>query len=145
MGEEAWWELAFEDLRDAPPGERAALVEDMVRDYRQSVRPPTRPEPEVRALLADMLARLAGGRSPYMVISAPEAEGLTPDDLVLEPAWNDADIERLWDLHDGRNLGTMIVAVYRLDSGQGIYIRDTRWGVLGDGRKTGPQSGEVFE
>lgn len=71
----------------------------------------------------------------YMVISAPEMADLTPDDLVISPARNEAEVDALWDLHDGRNLGTMVVAVYRLDK-DGSYSRDTRWGILGDVRKT---------
>jgi hypothetical protein len=76
-------------------------------------------------------------KPPFMVISAPEMADLTPDDLVISPAQNEAEVDALWDLHDGRNLGTMVVAVYRLDK-DGSYVRDTRWGLLGHAKKTRP-------
>lgn len=77
---------------------------------------------------------------PFLVISAPDGAHLTPDDLVIEAARNDDDIQRIWDVHDGRSYGTMVVGVYRLSrEGNGAlgpdqptYVRDTRFGILGD-------------
>jgi hypothetical protein len=77
-----------------------------------------------------------------MIVSAPETSDLTPDDLVLEPAETEAEVNAAWDWHDGRNAGSMVVGVYRLDAESGVYVRDTRWGILGDTRKTHPASPE---
>lgn len=75
-------------------------------------------------------------KSPYLVIVAPEESGLTPDDLVVVPAWTKKEVEALWDWHDGRNAGTMVVAVY-VDRG-GDFVRDASWGLLGQRNRTGP-------
>jgi len=77
-----------------------------------------------------------------MIISAPETDDLTPDDLVLEPAETEAEVDAAWNWHDGRNYGSMVFGVYRLDKDSGYYVRDTRWGILGDTRKKHPASPE---
>ncbi len=73
----------------------------------------------------------------YLVISAREDDTFTPDDLVIEPAFTEADVEKLWDFHDGRTAGSMVVAVYKFDSAANYYVRDRTYGMFGDGRKTG--------
>jgi hypothetical protein len=70
-----------------------------------------------------------------LVVVAPEESGLTPDDLVIVPAWTKKEVEALWDWHDGRNVGTMVVSVYVDQCGD--YIRDTSWGLLGQRNRTG--------
>lgn len=81
-------------------------------------------------------------RPKFMIVAAPEDADLTPDDLVLEPAETEAAVDALWDWHDGRNDGSMVVGVYKLDEESGVYVRDTRWGILGHARKTHPASPE---
>lgn len=81
-------------------------------------------------------------RPKFMIITALEVSDLTPDDLTIEPAETEAEVNALWDWHDGRNAGSMVVGVYRLDEESGAYFRDTRWGILGDTRKTHPASPE---
>lgn len=74
----------------------------------------------------------------YMVVSAPEDAPLTPDDLVIQPAATKEEVGRLWEFHDGRTAGTMVVAVYKFDPDSADWVRDREWGMLGDVRKTGP-------
>lgn len=81
------------------------------------------------------------GMPRYLVISALEESGLTPDDLLIEPCDKRKEVDLLWDYHDGRTAGSMVVGVYKLrDLGDGRYdyIRDESYGILGDIRKTGP-------
>lgn len=75
---------------------------------------------------------------PFLVIAAPEESPLSPDDLIIEPAWTVEEIEQAWDEHDGRTAGTMVVGVYKFDPAQNMYKRDNSFGMLGDRRKTGP-------
>lgn len=75
---------------------------------------------------------------PFLVVAAPEDSPLTPDDLIIEPAWTPEHIAEAWDQHDGRTAGTMVVGVYKFDPAQNIYKRDNSFGMLGDRRKTGP-------
>lgn len=81
-------------------------------------------------------------RPKFMIVAAPETDDITPDDLVLRPAETEAEVNALWDWHDGRNDGSMVVGVYRLDEESEMYVRDMRWGILGHARKTHPASPE---
>ena len=61
-----------------------------------------------------MSAKRPIGMPLYIVISAPDVGGLTPDDLVLE-AWDKPhEVDAAWDVHDGRSYGTQVVGVYKL-------------------------------
>lgn len=74
---------------------------------------------------------------PFLVIAAPEDDPLTPDDLIIEPAWTKDEIEELWDVHDGRSHGSMVVGVYKLDTDARYYVRDRSWGIMGRPGETG--------
>lgn len=78
----------------------------------------------------------------YLVISAQDDDVLTPDDLVIEPAFTKEDVDKLWDWHDGRTMGSMVVAVYKFDLAGNHYVRDQTYGMFGDVRKTGPADPE---
>lgn len=133
MTERDWWETAREELERAKPEERAAAAERLVADYFALVEGPRRAPADVRKIVADIGRHLEGELPPFVVVSAPDQSGLTPDELLVEPAWNEFEVERLWDIHDGRSLGTMVVAVYRLDRDGPlpVYARDRSWGMLG--------------
>lgn len=79
----------------------------------------------------------AGGIPKYLVIIAPEQTGLTPDMLEPVPADTEKQVDELWDLHDGRNHGTMVVGVYIYQEETSSYVRSGLWGILGDAGKTG--------
>lgn len=78
--------------------------------------------------------------APYLVIHCPEMADLTPDDLTIQPAWSKGQVQELFDIHDGRNYGTMVLAVYKLvkEGPDHMYVRDTEWGMLGDEGKARP-------
>jgi hypothetical protein len=82
---------------------------------------------------------------PFLVVAAPEDHPLTPDDLILQPAWTKEQIEALWDEHDGRSFGSMVVGVYKLEPENEYYVRDTSWGMMGRPGETGRADSEKEE
>lgn len=140
MFEEDWWESALETLLELPQGRLAEALPALAEDYFALVEDPRRTREEVLGLLQDIVRHLEAPLPPYVIVSAPDASPLTPDDLVLEPAWNKFEVERLWGIHDGRSYGTQVVGVYFLtrEGPLPIYKRDRAWGMLGDVNKTGP-------
>lgn len=134
MFEIDWWETALKDLQGG------ADIDAVVESYYQLVQEPSRIQEDVRVLVEGMVKNISADLPLYLVMSAPDIGGLTPDDLGIQPAWTELEIERLFGIHDGRNYGTMIVAVYKLNR-EGplpVYDRDMRWGMLGDVQKTRP-------
>jgi hypothetical protein len=134
MFEIDWLETALKDLQ------AGVHIDDVVESYYQLVQEPSRTQEDVRVLVEGIQKNISADLPPYLVMSAPDIGGLTPDDLGIQPAWTDLEIERLFGMHDGRSYGTMIVAVYKLNR-EGplpVYDRDMRWGMLGDERKTRP-------
>lgn len=101
-----------------------------------SVFPGLRTKKEIREIINGLIHKLQGFPPPWLVIAGPDGEMYTPDDIWIEPAYNDIEVQKAWDLHDGRNLGTMVVAVYRWDPEAMNWTRDTKYGMLGDVRKT---------
>lgn len=79
----------------------------------------------------------------YLVISAREDDTFTPDDLVIEPAFTVEDVNKLWDFHDGRTMGSMVIGVYKFDPAGNHYVRDEAFGIFGSVRKTGPADPET--
>lgn len=75
---------------------------------------------------------------PFLVIAAPDDHPLTPDDLIIEPAYTPEDIVEIWDEHDGRTAGSMVVGVYKFDPADNIYRRDNSHGMMGRMTSTGP-------
>jgi len=134
MFEIDWWETALQDLQSG------VHIDDVVESYHQLVSEPRHSPDEVRVIVEGIQKNISADLPPYLVMYAPEMGGLTPDDLGTQPAWTEIEIERLFGIHDGRNYGTMIVAVYKLNR-EGplpVYDRDIRWGMLGDVQKTRP-------
>lgn len=80
----------------------------------------------------------------YLVIVAPEMDDLTPDDLTIVPVEKKKEVETLWDEHDGRSDGNMILAVYELDPDVEYphYKRSLEFGILGVEGKTRPADSE---
>ncbi len=139
MHESDWYQEALEAFREATPSAWPELVEEYFVKYGTEVSDRRAPA-EVRRILELLAARVEreSMAAPFMVISAPDGGELTPDDLVLNTAWNALEVDALWDLHDGRNLGTMVVGVYRWDPEARVYVRDTDWGILGNAGKRRP-------
>ena len=79
---------------------------------------------------------------PFLVIAAPEESPLTPDDLIIEPAWTPEEREKASDHDDGRTVGSLVVGVYKLDPAQDYYTPDNSDGILGDVSKTGRAESE---
>ena len=143
MLESDWYEEALEAFREARPTQWPKLADTFFVMYGVQVQDRRRSAQDIRGILETIAARVERESMPvpFMVISAPDGGELTPDDLVINPAWNELEIDALWDMHDGRNLGTMIVGVYRWDQRARVYARDMNWGILGhpgDRRPAGP-------
>ena len=138
MYEHDWYEETEAALRRAPPAQRGRAAQEAGQVYYTQVEGARRPPYELKPILESLIAKIEneGRLPPYMVTVAPDQDDLTPDDLSHWPAWNRLEVGRLWDLHDGRNLGTMVVAVYKLNTkGEPFYERDVTWGMLGNVRK----------
>jgi len=139
MYEHDWYQEAEAELRKAPHAQRVRVADEAGRAYFTQVEGARRPPWEVKEILVSLIAKISneGGMAPYMVAVSPDQDDLTPDDLSMWPAWNRLEVGLLWDLHDGRNLGTMVVAVYRLNAKDApFYERDLTWGMLGDARRS---------
>ena len=139
MYEHDWYEEVEASLRRMPRERRVAAAQEAGQVYFTQVEGVRRPPWEIKEILQSLLTKIEdGGRlAPFMVVVAPDQGDLTPDDLSHWPAWNRLEVGRLWDLHDGRNLGTMVVAVYKLNAkDEPFYERDITWGMLGNVRKT---------
>jgi hypothetical protein len=127
-----WWELAIAALRS-----RSMDADRLVEMYRADGVQPERPPTEVFGYVRDIESRLRGELAPYIVMAAGDWMIRTPDDVWMEPAWNDLEVEMLWNRHDGRSYGTMVVAVYKWDGEAGAYGRDLSRGLMGKPGKTG--------
>lgn len=138
MYEHDWYQEAEEAMRKVDRSEWPGIVNRFGQLYFTQIEGERRSKPEVLEILQSLANKIRGEQElpPYMVTVAPDGGDLTPDDLSHWPAWNYLEIQLLWDLHDGRNLGTMIVGVYKLAADGLYYVRDTVWGIMGDIRKT---------
>ena len=147
MYEHDWYEEALEAFRKAKPMEWPDLIEKQFFKYGVEVQN-RRPPQEVRKALELLVARVEreSMAAPFMLISAIDGGELTPDDLVLNPAWSPLEVDVLWDvLDDGRAFGTMMIGVYRWDPGASAYVRDTNWGIMGNSTKRRPASPDDLE
>lgn len=131
--ESDWYDGIEELMREVPPSAWEQVVSEVMSNEPWSY---SRSKEEMREILRGLVQKLNGFPPPWLVIAGPDGEIDTPDDLWIEPAYNEIEIEKAWDLHDGRNLGTMVVAVYRWDPDSMSWRRDTKYGILGDTRKT---------
>ena len=137
MFEIEWWETALEELMELTPRGRGEAAARLAEDYFSMVEDPRQSREEIQGLLADIIRHMEAPLPPFVVVSAPDQSPLTPDDLVIEPAWNKFEVERLWGIHDGRSYGTQVVGVYALNR-EGplpVYKRDQEWGILGHANK----------
>jgi len=138
MTEWEWYEKTEEFLHKSPRGDWNKLVHQAVEAYQQYMIEPSVTEAQLREALHGLLRKLQGYPPTWLVISAPDGELRTPEDLVIEPAWNVVEVAHLWDIHDGRNHGTMVVGVYLWSYEAQSWQRDRNWGVMGNARATGP-------
>lgn len=137
MWEHDWYQETEADLRKAPPAQRGSVANNAGQIYFTEIEGARRPPWEVKEILQSLLVKIEneGRLPPYQVVVAPDGDDLTPDDLSMWPAWNRLEVQLLWDLHDGRNLGTMVVAVYKLNTkDEPFFERDLTWGMLGNVR-----------
>jgi hypothetical protein len=68
----------------------------------------------------------------YLVTVTRESAGLTPEDMTIELADSEKELDALIDLHDGRNLGTIAVAIYTLDPTGKRYVCHRSFGIPGE-------------
>lgn len=135
MTEREWYERTEELLHRHTANHWDTIVDKAVEAFQSLFPDSDRTEKQVREILDGLLRKLQGFPPPWLVIAGPDGEILTPDDMAIHPAHNEMEIEQLWDLHDGRSLGTLVVAVYRWSAENGQWIRDLDWGMMGDPRK----------
>ena len=72
-------------------------------------------------------------RLPTFLVTIVPSRGFTSQDLTIEPARSEKEVDALIDLHDGRNLGTIVVAVYKLDSSGKRYACVRDFGIPDEG------------
>ncbi len=134
MLDSEWYEKTEDFLLAASLEQWPEVIAKAILAYQKLGVEPARTSSQVAALLDTLRDRILGKRMipMYSVAVANDGPVDTPDDMVLEPAYNEIEVQRLWDLHDGRNDGMMVVAVYRWDNERGVWLRDTSWGLLGD-------------
>lgn len=135
MTEADWYDRVEEFLHEVTAAHWDEVVSQAVVSH-LTLFPRTRSEAEVQEILNGLMRKLQGFPPPWLVIVGPDGEVDTPDDIWIEPAYNVLEIQKAWDLHDGRNLGTMVVAVYRWNPDSKSWHRDTTYGIIGDARKT---------
>ena len=135
MTEIEWYDRTEEFLREAPSAVWEDIASKAVEVHGQLF-PGERSADEVKDILTGLIQKLTGFPPPWLVIVGPDGEIDTPHDIWIEPAYNPVEIQKAWDLHDGRNLGTMVVGVYRWEPEPLSWRRDTTYGMLGDARKT---------
>lgn len=129
-----WYDKIEQLLHEVPSGAWEFVVAEAVKKYPSEIF--SRGKAEVEEALRGLVQKLSGFPPPWLVIAGPDGEIDTPDDIWIEPAYNAIEIQKAWDAHDGRNMGTMVVAVYRWDPESMSWRRDTTYGMLGDARKT---------
>jgi hypothetical protein len=138
MQEWDWYEKTEELLHKSIRGDWNKLVFRAIEVYQHYKINPEMTEEQITEALHGLLRKLQGFPPTWLIISAPDGEIRTPEDLSIEPAWNVFEIQHLWDIHDGRNMGTMVVGVYVWNFESQSWSRDRNWGVMGDERATGP-------
>lgn len=132
--ESDWYDGIEELMREVPPSAWNQVVSEVFESKHPW--PYSHSRAEMKDILQGLIQKLSGFPPPWLVIVGPDGEIDTPDDIWIEPAYNKIEIEKAWDLHDGRNLGTMVVAIYRWDPESLSWRRDTSHGMLGNPNKT---------
>jgi hypothetical protein len=131
--ESDWYDGIEELMREVPTSAWEQVVAEVMNNDPWSY---SRSKAEMKEILRGLIQKLSGFPPPWLLIGGPDGEIDTPDDIWIEPAYNAIEIQKAWDLHDGRNLGTMVVAVYRWDPDSMSWRRDTNYGMLGNPSKT---------
>jgi hypothetical protein len=135
MTEHDFYDRVEELLHEVTASHWDQVVSSSIDSYLKMF-PRSRSEKEIKEILNGLIRKLEGFPPPWLLIIGPDGEIDTPDDIWIEPAYNEIEIEKAWNLHDGRNLGTMVVGVYRWSPDSMSWHRDTTYGILGDTRKT---------
>lgn len=115
MFEVEWWETALEDLARTPPSERSKRARKLADDYFSIVETEKKSRREVLSLLEDIIRHLESPLPPFMIVSAPAADKIEAGELILEPAWNQFEADRLREMHDYRSRGSMVLGIYKLN------------------------------
>jgi len=142
MTEWDWYEKIEELLHKGQRGDWNKIINRAIEVYQHYKINPDLTEPTIREALHGLLRKLQGYPPTWLIISGPDGELRTPEDFSIEPAWNIFEVEHLWDIHDGRNHGTMVVGVYLWSYEHQSWSRDRNWGVMGDMRATGAADDE---
>jgi len=132
-----WYTKTEELLHELPRGEWNRAVNRAVEAHRQHNLDDDKTDEQVAEVLHGLLRKLQGYPPTWLAIAGPDGEIETPDDIWIEPAWNVVEVQHLWDEHDGRNYGTLIVAVYLWSMEKRAWTRDLKWGVMGHEGKIG--------
>ena len=138
MREWDWYEKTEELLHQSQRGDWNKLIHQAIEVFRHYKVNEDVSDEQLLEALHGLLRKLEGFPPTWLAIAGPDGEIRTPDDLWIEPAWNVLEVQRLWDIHDGRNHGTMILGVYLWSLQQGAWIRDKNWGVMGHESHRGP-------
>lgn len=138
MQEWDWYEKTEDLLHRSSRGEWNKLINRSIEVYQHYKINEDVSEEQLLEALHGLLRKLEGFPPTWLVIAGPDGEINTPDDLWIEPAWNVIEVQHSWDEHDGRNYGTLVVAVYIWNMAKRAYIRDKNWGVMGHEGKRGP-------
>lgn len=132
-----WYDLTEEQLHKYPRGNWNRILSHALEAHRQLKLDPSKSDKDVEEALHGLLRRLQGFPPTWLAIIGPDGEINTPDDLSIEAAWSVIEVQRLWDIHDGRNLGTMVVGVYLWNFNDKAWVRDLNWGIMGHEGKRG--------
>ena len=146
MTEEDWYEKTEELLHQSERGRWTRLVDRAVEVHRHYRLNPDRTDQEVEEILHGLLRKMEGFPPTWVVIAGPDGEIQTPDDLWVHPAWNEVEVQMLWNLHDGRSAGTLIVGVYVWRQESHAWERDRKWGIMGnEGRRGTADSSQASD
>lgn len=142
MREWQWYEETEELLHSRSRGEWNGLVSRAIEVYKHYKINEDVSDEQIEEALHGLLRKLQGYPPTWLVIAGPDGEIKTPDDMWIEPAWNVVEIQHIWDVHDGRNDGMMVVGVYIWSFQANSWIRDRNWGIMGNEGKRGPANEE---
>jgi len=138
MTEEEWYQEIEELLHQNDRGDWNRILARAVEIHRHYKLKPQRKEQEIEEILHGLIRKMEGFPPTWMVLAGPDGDIQTPDDLWIHPAWNEVEVQMLWDLHDGRSAGTLVVGVYVWRQASHAWERDQKWGVMGNERRRGP-------
>lgn len=143
LNEWDWYQKTEEFLHEIKRGNWNRAVNEAIEIHRLHKLDDEKTNEQVAEVLHGLLRKLEGYPPTWLAIAGPDGEIETPDDIWIEPAWNVVEVQHLWDEHDGRSHGTLIVAVYLWSMGKRAWTRDYKWGVMGHEGKIGPASDRI--